>query len=52
MEKVNKKSASSLFIDDEYKLQKGAYLFLRFDNQGSGEVRVEYSSKGYVAHHD
>lgn len=43
----DKKRTSFSFIEDEYILKLNDYLVLKFENNGSGDVRIEYHSNGY-----
>lgn len=43
----DRKQVGSTFISDEYILKNNDYLVLKFVNNGTGNVRIEYNSNGY-----
>ena len=43
----DKKQAATTFINDEYILKQDDVIVLKFVNNGTGDVRIEYNSNGY-----
>lgn len=44
---ADRKRIAQDFISEEYILENESYLVLKFENEGNGELTVEYSSAGY-----
>lgn len=43
----DRKQVGTSFISDEYVLKNNDFIVLKFVNNGSGNVRIEYNSNGY-----
>ena len=48
--KADRRLTESQFIEREYVLENNGYLAIQFENQGDGDVEIEYSASGYQIH--